>query len=91
MRSVTGTIVSVKMNKTIVVKVSHYKIFKKYHKRYSVSKKYYAHDARDDAHRLAGDTITIYECRPLSKLKRWTTTPPEGAQAERNEQSSKSI
>lgn len=74
MREVTGTIMSTKMDKTIVVKVDHYKVFKKYHKRYRVSKKYYAHNPKGSYN--VGDTITIYECRPLSKLKRWTTTKP---------------
>lgn len=76
-RTKTGTVTSTKMAKTIVVKVDSYRIHPLYKKRFRVSKKYYAH-AVDGAHKV-GDTVTIYETRPLSKLKRWTTTTPSKA------------
>ena len=74
MRTKKGTVVSTKMDKTVVVNVNTYKMHPKYKKRYRVSKKFYAHDAEKQY--KEGDTITIYESKPLSKLKRWTVTPP---------------
>lgn len=62
------------MQKTIVIRVDMMKTHKKYKKLYRVSKKYYAHDA-ESKHKV-GEKVTIYESRPLSKLKRWTATPP---------------
>lgn len=70
MRTKRGTVTSNKMDKTIVVAVHSYKIHPKYKKRYRVSKKYYAHDP-ENIYKV-GDAVTIYETRPLSKLKRWT-------------------
>lgn len=70
MRTITGTVVSNKMNKTIVVAVDTYKSHEKYHKKYKVTKKFYAHDEAN-AHQI-GDVVSIQESRPLSKLKRWT-------------------
>ena len=64
-----GTVVSDKMNKTIVVeyiaRVPHPK-FKKIVKK---SKKFYAHDEKSEA--KVGDRVRITETRPMSKLKRW--------------------
>ena len=68
-RILTGTVVSDKMDKTIVVKVERryqHPIYKKYIRR---SKKYHAHDENNQC--KIGDTVSIRECRPLSKLKRW--------------------
>lgn len=73
-RSKKGIVVSDKMDKTIVVIVHTYKMHPKYKKRYRTSKKFYAHDA--DRKYKIGDEVTIYETRPLSKLKRWTVTEP---------------
>jgi len=64
-----GTIVSDKMEKTIVVAVeSHYKhpLYNKILKR---MKKYKVHDPRQDG--KLGDVVKITETRPLSKTKRW--------------------
>lgn len=70
MRIKTGTITSNKMAKTLVVKVDSYVNHPKYKKRYKVSKKFYA--AVEDATKFnIGDTISITETRPVSKLKRW--------------------
>ena len=73
MRTIIGTVIKASMDKTIVVQTNLYKENKKYQKRYRVSKKYYAHD--EEKRFKVGDTVTLYESRPLSKLKRWTTTP----------------
>lgn len=64
-----GTIVSDKMDKTIVVKVDRVKRHPKYHKSFLVSKKYKVHDERKQF--KTGDQVTFVECRPLSKDKRW--------------------
>jgi small subunit ribosomal protein S17 len=69
MRTKTGIVTSTKMEKTIVVSVQTYKIHPKYKKRYKSTSKFYAHDENGLAH--SGDTVTISETRPLSKLKRW--------------------
>lgn len=70
MRTKTGTITSNKMIKTLVVTVTTYKRHPKYKKQYQISKKFYAHC--DDSSRFnVGDTVTIEETRPLSKMKRW--------------------
>lgn len=70
MRTITGTVVSNKMDKTIVVSVDTYKSHEKYHKKYKVTKKFYAHDENNTCN--IGDVVTISESRPLSKLKRWS-------------------
>lgn len=69
-REKTGVVVSNKMAKTVVVRVSRSQRHPLYGKVIKQAKKYYAHD--DEAHTLnVGDKVTIVECRPLSKLKRW--------------------
>ncbi|MBI5754694.1 30S ribosomal protein S17 [Candidatus Peregrinibacteria bacterium] len=74
MRQKTGTITSHINDKTITVVVISYKMHPKYKKKYRVTKKYHAHDPENRY--KTGDTVTIYETRPLSKLKRWTVVPP---------------
>jgi small subunit ribosomal protein S17 len=65
-----GTVVSNKMQKTIVVEVTRKKAHPLYKRVISIRKKFYAHDEKNEAH--TGDTVRIEESRPLSKLKRWT-------------------
>ena len=77
MRSKTGTITSTKMTNTIVINVDRYVAHDKYQKRFRISKKFYAHVP--EGHETTyneGDTVTIYETRPMSKLKRWTVVAP---------------
>jgi len=64
-----GIVVSDKMDKTIVVKVERIKIHPKYKKRYTIVKKYKAHDEKNEF--KMGDRVVIAETRPLSKDKRW--------------------
>ncbi|MCP5469681.1 MAG: 30S ribosomal protein S17 [Chlamydiales bacterium] len=65
-----GVVVSTKMNKTAVVSVERSFRHPLYGKVLKTKKKYYAHD--EDAHKLEeGQEVTIVECRPMSKLKRW--------------------
>jgi small subunit ribosomal protein S17 len=65
----TGTVVSDKMNKTVVVRVERRYSHPLYGKQVTRSKKYHAHDENNDCH--VGDVVRIVETRPLSKLKRW--------------------
>jgi len=68
-RILNGKVVSDKMEKTIAVRVVQTKIHPLYHKRYQISKKYHAHDAKQEY--KVGDTVQIEESRPRSKTKRW--------------------
>jgi small subunit ribosomal protein S17 len=65
-----GNVVSTKMQKTIVVEVEMRKAHPKYKRIVKHSKKFYAHDEQNSAR--VGDVVRIRECRPLSKLKRWS-------------------
>jgi len=65
----TGVVMSSKMAKTIVVRVSRRTVHPKYRKVLTRWKHYYAHDENNEA--KAGDRVEIVETRPLSKLKRW--------------------
>ena len=76
MRTKTGVITSNKMVRTLVVMVTSYKQHPKYRKRYQVSKKFYA-DCEDSTKFNIGDSVTIAETRPISKLKRWKVVPSE--------------
>ncbi|HEX6751207.1 MAG TPA: 30S ribosomal protein S17 [Longimicrobium sp.] len=64
-----GTVVSDKMNKTVVVRVERRYAHPLYGKQVTRSKKYHAHDENNEYH--TGDVVRITETRPLSKLKRW--------------------
>ena len=68
-KEVVGEVVSNKMAKTIVVKVIRKKAHPFYGRVVAKSKKFYAHDEKNEAH--IGDVVRIEETRPLSKLKRW--------------------
>jgi small subunit ribosomal protein S17 len=64
-----GTVVSDKMQKTVVVAVERRTAHPVYGKRITKTTKFHAHDEENQAHE--GDTVRIEETRPLSKLKRW--------------------
>jgi len=64
-----GTVVSNKMNKTIVVSVVSLKKHRIYKRTYKQTKHFYAHDEENVCQ--IGDVVRIVETRPLSKLKRW--------------------
>ena len=68
-RTLTGKVVSDKMNKTITVLVERKVKHALYGKIMVRSKKYHVHDENNEFH--AGDTVIIEECRPLSKTKAW--------------------
>ena len=68
-KTMTGVVVSNKMDKTVVVQVERkfsHPVFKKVVK---TTKKYKVHDEKNEC--LEGDFICIQETRPLSKQKRW--------------------
>ncbi|KYD20712.1 MAG: 30S ribosomal protein S17 [Caldibacillus debilis] len=65
----TGRVVSDKMDKTITVLVETYKMHPLYGKRVRYSKKFKAHDEKNEA--KIGDIVRIMETRPLSRTKRF--------------------
>ena len=69
-KELIGTVISNKMQKTIVVEVTRKKAHPMYKRVIAIRKKFYAHDEKNEAH--SGDVVRIEESRPLSKLKRWT-------------------
>ncbi len=68
-RVLTGTIVSDKTDKTVVVKVERRVKHPLYGKIIKRSKKYHAHDEGNEF--KVGETVRIEETRPISKLKTW--------------------
>jgi len=68
-KQLTGTVISNKMQKTVVVEIEQIKEHPKYRRRYKFHKKYKAHDEKGEC--KVGDRVIIEECRPLSKEKRW--------------------
>lgn len=68
-RTLQGSVVSNKMNKSITVLVERRELHPLYKKYISRSTKFHAHD-EDNACNI-GDTVVIESCRPLSKLKSW--------------------
>jgi small subunit ribosomal protein S17 len=69
-RILRGIVVSDKMQKTVVVSVTHLIKHPKYKKYYKVTKRYKAHSENNEY--KTGDKVLIQETRPLSKDKRWT-------------------
>jgi small subunit ribosomal protein S17 len=69
-RVLTGTVVSDKGDKTVVVRVERRVKHPLYGKIIKLSKKYHAHDAANEFH--VGEVVRIEECAPVSKLKTWT-------------------
>ena len=68
-RTLTGHVVSDKMDKTVTVLIERRVTHPLYGKIVTRSKKYHAHDEKNECH--PGDLVTIEECRPLSKTKSW--------------------
>jgi small subunit ribosomal protein S17 len=65
----TGTVVGNKMDKTVVVQIDRKKRHRLYGKTIRVTRRYKAHDEKNECH--LGDLVTIAETRPLSREKRW--------------------
>jgi small subunit ribosomal protein S17 len=68
-RTLTGRVVSNKMDKTITVEVVRYVSHKLYKKYISMRRKFYAHDEQNVCQ--MGDVVKIAEHRPISKNKNW--------------------
>ena len=68
-RTLTGRVVSDRMDKTVTVLVERKVKNPLYGKVMTRSRKYHAHDERNEFHE--GDLVTIEECRPLSRTKAW--------------------
>lgn len=64
-----GTVVSAKMQKTIVVQVERRVVHPLYKKTITKRKKFHAHDETGDARN--GDVVRVEECAPISKTKTW--------------------
>ena len=76
-RVMQGTVVSDKNDKTVVVLVERrvmHPVYKKFIRR---SKRYAAHDEKNE-HKV-GDTVFIRECAPISKRKRWEVVSEDAA------------
>ncbi len=71
-RTLTGRVVSDKMDKTVTVMVERRVKHELYGKIVTRSKKYHAHDEKNEYHE--GDMVTIEECRPMAKTKAWRVT-----------------
>lgn len=69
-KQLTGIVTSNKADKTITITVTSRETHPIYGKQYTVSRKYIAHDEKNDAHE--GDRVTIKEVRPISKRKSFT-------------------
>ena len=67
-----GVVFSNKMDKTITIAVKWKEKHPIYGKFVNKTKKYHAHDEKNECN--IGDTVRIMETRPLSKLKRWRLT-----------------
>ncbi len=75
-RILSGVIVSSNSSKTVIVDVTRrirHKLYKKIIRR---SKKYHAHDENNEFN--VGDTVSIIESKPISKLKRWKVISNKG-------------
>jgi small subunit ribosomal protein S17 len=75
-RTQSGVVVSNKMMNTVVVRVERVTSHERYGKVLRTSKKYHAHH-EGEKKLNEGDKVTIMECRPISKLKRWRVVEVE--------------
>lgn len=67
-----GTVVSNKMDKTVVVRVEKVVNHPLYHRQMKRSSRFAAHDDKNECN--IGDVVEIHSSRPLSKRKRWRVT-----------------
>jgi len=68
-KTMVGTVVSNKMDKTVVVSVERMILHPVYHKYVKMRKKYKAHDENNECG--IGDRVLVIQSRPISKEKRW--------------------
>ena len=71
-RTLSGRVVSDKMDKTVTVLVERKVTHPIYGKIVRRSQKFHAHDEKNECH--TGDVVQIQECRPLSRTKNWRVT-----------------
>ena len=75
-RILSGVVVSSNSNKTITVDVTRRIKHKLYKKIIRQTKKYHVHDEKNEF--SVGDTVSIIESKPISKLKKWTVISNAG-------------
>ena len=75
-RILSGIVISSNSNKTITVDVTRRIKHKLYKKIIRQAKKYHAHDENNEFN--VGDTVTIIESKPISKLKKWKVISNNG-------------
>ena len=75
-RILTGVVVSSSSDKTITVDVTRRIKHKLYKKIIRQTKKYHAHDEKNECN--VGDNVSIIESKPISKLKKWTVISNSG-------------
>ena len=68
--TLVGIVSSDKRDKTITVSITNRETHPLYRKQYTKTRKYTAHDEKNEAH--VGDKVEITSCRPLSKTKSYT-------------------
>jgi len=68
-RNFIGTVVSDKMDKTVVVRIDRVKTHRRYRKQYRVSLRLKVHDEKNAFH--VGDRVIVAETRPISRDKTW--------------------
>jgi small subunit ribosomal protein S17 len=69
-KKIVGVVSSDVRDKTITITVTRRETHPLYGKQYTVSRKFTAHDEKNEAHK--GDRVEITEVRPISKTKNWT-------------------
>ena len=75
-RLLSGVVVSSNSNKTITVSVTRRIKHKLYKKIIRQTKKYHVHDEKNEFN--VGDTVSIIESKPISKLKKWKVISNSG-------------
>ena len=78
-RILSGIVVSSNSYKTITVGVTRRIKHKLYKKIIRQTKKYHAHDENNDFN--VGDSVSIIESKPISKLKKWIVIPTTGVKS----------
>ncbi len=69
-KTITGTVVKLSSAQTIRIETKVTKTHPIYRKRFTLTRHYIVHDENGSA--ALGDTVTIIQCRPISKRKHWT-------------------
>ena len=78
-RILSGIVISSNLNKTITVNVTRRIKHKLYKKIIRQTKKYHAHDENNEY--KVGDTVSIIESKPISKLKKWKVVTSTGVKS----------